>query len=116
MLHTIAARETGHMDEIEGAEEPQVEVIKVRMTPTGEMDSCNAGRYINRSPQTLAHWRVEGKQKGPEYEIRNGRVIYTKRGLDKWRAKERRKDAERRKNAQKRHRKQQHKSTSIAAE
>ena len=60
-----------------------VEIIRVRMTLAGEMDSANAARYLNRDPQTLAHWRVKGK--GPEYEIRDGRIIYTKRKLDKYR-------------------------------
>jgi hypothetical protein len=61
----------------------EIEVIKVRMTPAGEMDSANAARYLNRSTGTLAHWRVTGQ--GPEYEVREGRIIYTQHNLDRYR-------------------------------
>jgi hypothetical protein len=63
----------------------EIEVIKVRMTPAGEMDSANAARYLNRSTGTLAHWRVT--RQGPDFERRQGRIIYTQRNLDRYRAK-----------------------------
>ena len=48
------------------------------------MDSANAAKYLDRTPQTLAHWRVA--QRGPKYVKRDGRIIYTKPWLDAYRA------------------------------
>ncbi len=42
--------------EIETAE---IEPVRVRVLPNGNMDSNNAAKYVNRAPKTLAMWRLQ---------------------------------------------------------
>ena len=58
----------------------EVEPVRVRVLPNGNMDSNNAAKYINRAPKTLAMWRMQGI--GPEWTKCGGRVFYNKEALD----------------------------------
>ncbi len=58
----------------------EVEAVRVRVLPNGNMDSNNAAKYINRAPKTLAMWRMQGI--GPEWTKCGGRVFYNKEALD----------------------------------
>ncbi len=57
-----------------------VEPVRVRVLPNGNMDSNNAAKYVNRAPKTLAMWRMQGI--GPEWTKCGGRVFYNKEALD----------------------------------
>ena len=59
---------------------PEIETVRIRVLPNGNMDSNNAAKYLLRAPKTLAMWRMNGV--GPEWKKVNGRVIYTKGWLD----------------------------------
>ena len=61
-------------------EEVEVERVRVRVLPNGNMDSNNAAKYVNRSPKTLAMWRMQGI--GPPWIKCGGRVFYNKEALD----------------------------------
>ena len=63
--------------EIEAVE---VEPVRVRVLPNGNMDSNNAAKYLNRAPKTLAMWRMQGT--GPPWTKCAGRIIYNKEALD----------------------------------
>ena len=52
-----------------------IEPIRVRVLPTGNVDRKNAAKYLNRSPNTLAMWAMEGK--GPKAIKVNGRCFYS---------------------------------------
>ena len=67
----------GRTVEIEAAE---IEPVRVRVLPNGNMDSNNAAKYVGRAPKTLAMWRMEGI--GPEWIKNCGRVFYNKEALD----------------------------------
>ncbi len=58
----------------------EVEPVRVRILPNGDLDSNNAAKYINRAPKTLAMWRMQGI--GPEWTKNGGRVFYNKEALD----------------------------------
>ncbi len=58
----------------------EVEPVRVRVLPNGNMDSNNAGKYLNRATKTLAMWRMQGI--GPEWTKCGGRVFYNKEALD----------------------------------
>ncbi len=58
----------------------EVEAVRVRVLPNGNMDSNNAAKYVNRAPKTLAMWRMQGI--GPEWSKCGGRVFYNKEALD----------------------------------
>ncbi len=58
----------------------EVEVVRVRVLPNGNMDSNNAAKYVNRAPKTLAMWRMQGI--GPDWTKCGGRVFYNKEALD----------------------------------
>ncbi len=58
----------------------EVEPVRVRVLPNGNMDSNNAAKYVNRAPKTLAMWRMQGI--GPEWTKNGGRVFYNKEALD----------------------------------
>ena len=58
----------------------EVEPVRVRVLPNGNMDSNNAAKYINRATKTLAMWRMQGI--GPEWTKCGGRVFYNKEALD----------------------------------
>ncbi len=58
----------------------EVEAVRVRVLPNGNMDSNNAAKYVNRAPKTLAMWRMQGI--GPEWTKCGGRVFYNKEALD----------------------------------
>ncbi len=58
----------------------EVEPVRVRILPNGNMDSNNAAKYVGRAPKTLAMWRIQGI--GPEWIKRGGRVFYNKEALD----------------------------------
>ncbi len=73
MIEVVAGRPV----EIETAE---IETVKVRVLPNGQMDANNAAKYVNRAPKTLAMWRMEGI--GPEWTKNGGRVFYNKEALD----------------------------------
>ncbi len=57
-----------------------IEPVRVRLLPNGNMDSNNAAKYVNRAPKTLAMWRMQGI--GPEWTKCGGRVFYNKEALD----------------------------------
>ncbi len=63
----------GRPVEIETAE---IEPVRVRVLPNGNMDSNNAAKYVGRAPKTLAMWRMQGV--GPEWTKNGGRVFYNK--------------------------------------
>ncbi len=67
----------GRPVEIERAE---IEPVRVRVLPNGNMDSNNAAKYVGRAPKTLAMWRMQGI--GPEWTKNGGRVFYNKEALD----------------------------------
>ena len=67
----------GRPVEIETAE---IEPVRVRVLPNGNMDSNNAAKYVNRAPKTLAMWRMDGV--GPAWTKVGGRVFYNKEALD----------------------------------
>ncbi len=73
MTEVVAGRPV----EIEAAE---IEPVRVRVLPNGNMDSNNAAKYVNRAPKTLAMWRMQGI--GPEWTKCGGRVFYNKEALD----------------------------------
>ncbi len=73
MTEVVAGRPV----EIETAE---IEPVRVRVLPNGDMDSNNAAKYVNRAPKTLAMWRMQGI--GPEWTKNGGRVFYNKEALD----------------------------------
>ncbi len=73
MTEVVAGRPV----EIETAE---IEPVRVRVLPNGDMDSNNAAKYVNRAPKTLAMWRMQGI--GPEWTKCGGRVFYNKEALD----------------------------------
>ena len=58
----------------------EVEPVKIRVLPDGRMDSNNAAKYLNRSPKTLAMWRMQGI--GPKWRKVNGRIEYTTEGCN----------------------------------
>ncbi len=67
----------GHPVELETIE---VEPVRVRVLPNGNMDSNNAAKYLDRAPKTLAMWRMQGR--GPPWWKCGGRVLYNKEALD----------------------------------
>ncbi len=67
----------GRPIEIETAE---IEPVRVRVLPNGNMDSNNAAKYVGRAPKTIAMWRMQGI--GPEWTKNGGRVFYNKEALD----------------------------------
>lgn len=73
MTEVVAGRPV----EIETAE---IEPVRVRVLPNGDMDSNNAAKYVNRAPKTLAQWRMQGV--GPKWSKCGGRVFYNKEALD----------------------------------
>ncbi len=73
MTEVVAGRPV----EIETAE---IEPVRVRVLPNGNMDSNNAAKYVGRAPKTLAMWRMQGI--GPEWTKNGGRVLYNKEALD----------------------------------
>ncbi len=73
MTEVVAGRPV----EIETAE---IEPVRVRVLPNGNMDSNNAAKYVGRAPKTLAMWRMQGV--GPEWTKNGGRVFYNKEALD----------------------------------
>ena len=73
MTEVVAGRPV----EIETAE---IEPVRVRVLPNGNMDSNNASKYVGRAPKTLAMWRMQGI--GPEWTKNGGRVFYNKEALD----------------------------------
>ena len=58
----------------------EIETVKVRVLPNGNMDSNNAAKYVDRAPKTLAMWRMLGR--GPPWWKCGGRVLYNKEALD----------------------------------
>ena len=60
--------------------EDELEPVRVRILPNGNMDSNNAAKYVGRAPKTLAMWRMQGI--GPEWTKNGGRVFYNKEALD----------------------------------
>ena len=38
----------------------ELEPVRVRVLPNGDMDSNNAAKYVGRAPKTLAMWRIAG--------------------------------------------------------
>ena len=73
MTEVVAGRPV----EIETAE---IEPVRVRVLPNGDMDSNNAAKYVGRAPKTLAMWRMQGI--GPKWTKNGGRVFYNKEALD----------------------------------
>ncbi len=73
MTEVVAGRPV----EIETAE---IEPVRVRVLPNGNMVSNNAATYVGRAPKTLAMWRMQGV--GPEWTKNGGRVFYNKEALD----------------------------------
>ncbi len=73
MTEVVAGRPV----EIDTAE---IEPVRVRVLPNGNMDSNNAAKYVGRAPKTLAQWRMQGI--GPEWTKCGGRVFYNKEALD----------------------------------
>ncbi len=73
MTEVVAGRPV----EIETAE---IEPVRVRVLPNGNMNSNNAAKYVGRAPKTLAMWRMQGI--GPEWTKNGGRVFYNKEALD----------------------------------
>jgi len=73
MTEVVAGRPV----EIETAE---IEPVRVRVLPNGNMDSNNAAKYVGRGPKTLAMWRMQAI--GPEWTKNGGRVFYNKEALD----------------------------------
>lgn len=73
MTEVVAGRPV----EIETAE---LEPVRVRVLPNGNMDSNNTAKYVGRAPKTLAMWRMQGI--GPEWTKNGGRVFYNKEALD----------------------------------
>ena len=61
-------------------ETSEIEPVRVRVLPNGNMDSNNAAKYVGRAPKTLAMWRMQGV--GPEWTKNGGRVFYNKEVLD----------------------------------
>jgi hypothetical protein len=54
--------------------EGSIEVVGVRVLADGRMDRVNAAKYLDRRPQTLAVWAMNGK--GPQPHNVGGRVFY----------------------------------------
>ena len=73
MTEVVAARPV----EIETAE---IEPVRVRVLPNGNMDSNNAAKYLDRAPKALAMWRMQGR--GPPWWKCGGRILYNKESLD----------------------------------
>ncbi len=73
MTEVVAGRPV----EIDTAE---IEPVRVRVLPNGNMDSNNAAKYVGRAPKTLAMWRMQGID--PEWTKNGGRVFYNKEALD----------------------------------
>ena len=73
MTEVVAGRPV----EIDTAE---IEPVRVRVLPNGNMDSNNAAKYVGRAPKTLAMWRMHGT--GPVWTKNGGRVFYNKEALD----------------------------------
>ena len=67
----------GRPVEIETAE---IEPVRVRVLPNGNMDSNNAAKYVGRAPKTLAMWRMQ--RTGPGWTKNGGRVFYNREALD----------------------------------
>ena len=67
----------GHPVELETIE---VEPVRVRVLPNGNMDSNNAAKYLGRAPKTLAMWRMQ--RIGPGWTKNGGRIFYNKEILD----------------------------------
>jgi len=61
-------------------EYPQADLVRVRILPGGRMDTNNAAKYLNRSPKTLANWRMQ--RRGPPYQKVEGRIEYFIQDLD----------------------------------
>ena len=61
-------------------EPTELEPVRVRILPNGNMDSNNAAKYVGRAPKTLAMWRMQAI--GPEWTKNGGRVFYNKEALD----------------------------------
>ncbi len=61
-------------------EPTELEPVRVRILPNGNMDSNNAAKYVGRAPKTLAMWRMQGI--GQEWTKNGGRVFYNKEALD----------------------------------
>ena len=67
----------GHSVELETIE---VEPVRVRVLPNGNVDSNNAAKYVGRATKTLAMWRMQGI--GPKWTKNGGRVFYNLEALD----------------------------------
>ncbi len=61
-------------------ETAELEPVRVRILPNGQIDSNNAAKYVNRAPKTLAMWRMRGI--GPPWTKCGGRIFYFKSDLD----------------------------------
>ena len=61
-------------------ETTELDPVRVRILPNGNMDSNNAAKYVGRAPKTLAMWRMQGI--GPEWTKNGGRIFYNKEALD----------------------------------
>ena len=56
--------------------------IKIRVHPDGRMDRRNTAIYLDKTPQTLANWAVEGK--GPQPVYISGAPYYFLATCDAW--------------------------------
>ncbi len=74
MMTEVVAGRTVEIEVVE------IEPVRVRVLPNGNMDSNNSAKYVGRAPKTLAMWRMQGI--GPEWTKNGGRVFYNKEALD----------------------------------
>ena len=74
MMTEVVAGRTVEIEVVE------IEPVRVRVLPNGDMNSNNAAKYIDRAPKTLAMWRMQGI--GPAWTKNGGRVFYNKEALD----------------------------------
>ena len=52
-----------------------IELVKVRVQPSGLVDRANAAKALNRKPKTLADWKCKGI--GPRPIMVGGRIFYS---------------------------------------
>ena len=63
------------------SDQPQVEMVKVRVTPDGRLTRKDAAKYLGLQPKTLAMWAIQGR--GPPFLKIGNRAFYYRDALDR---------------------------------
>ena len=63
------------------SDQPQVEMVKVRVTPDGRLTRRDAAKYLGLQPKTLAMWAIQGR--GPPFLKIGNRAFYYRDALDR---------------------------------